>query len=101
MKQSQNFKFSLGEKVKEKITGFEGVVMSQAAYISGCTQYGVMSTELDTEGASKSWIYYDENRLASLGSKIELDEDEEEEPETPIGGEDIHVNMDKNYPRTS
>jgi hypothetical protein len=53
MPQSVRFKFRVGEVVKEKITGFKGVVMAQTNYISGCVQYGVMGTTLITFGKRK------------------------------------------------
>ena len=102
MKQTQDFKFSLGEVVKEKITGFEGVIMAQCSYISGCTQYGIMSQKLDEHGLTQNWIYYDENRLTTLDKIIILDEREEEElPDTLMGGEDVRVSMNQQSPRLS
>jgi len=93
------FKFGLGTVVREKITGFEGVVMSQCNYISGCVQYGIMSRKLTPEGKTSEWIYYDENRLTPTETVIHLDE--EEIPDTPIGGEDVRVNMNSTSPRNS
>ncbi len=98
------FKFALGTVVREKITGFEGVVMSQCNYISGCIQYGVLSQKLTAEGKTADWIYYDENRLHNTGTVLHLDEDEGEEKEladTPIGGEDVRVSMNSSSPRCS
>lgn len=30
-----------GKKVKDKITGFEGIVVAKCIYLTGCNQYGV------------------------------------------------------------
>lgn len=35
------FKISLGAKVRDKITGLEGVVTWRADYLTGCNRYGV------------------------------------------------------------
>ena len=100
MKQQVTFKFALGEVVREIITGFEGVVMSQCNYISGCIQYGVLSRKLTNEGRTHDWIYYDENRLASIATeRIILDDKEQEQADTPSGGEDVQVCYDSSSPR--
>jgi len=31
----------LGQKVRDKVTGFEGIVVSKVDYITGCSQNGV------------------------------------------------------------
>ncbi len=99
MKQAVNFKFALGEIVREKIAGFEGVIMSQCNYISGCVQYGVLSRKLTLEGKTHDWVYYDENRLTTIGTeRIVLDE-EQEVADTPSGGEDFQMNHDSSTPR--
>jgi hypothetical protein len=101
MNQTVNFKFALGEVVREKITGFEGVIMSQCNYISGCVQYGVLSRKLTTEGKTHDWTYYDENRLALIGEeKIVLDEGQEI-ADTPTGGEDFRMIHDSSSPRSA
>jgi hypothetical protein len=94
------FKFPLGQVVREKITGFTGVVMSQCNYISGCTQYGVMQRTLTAEGKTADWTYYDENRLAPVNEeRVILDENEV--ADTPIGSKDVRVSHDRNMPRMS
>ena len=98
MKEKIEFKFSVGELTREKITGFEGVVMSQCHYISGCVQYGILSRELKG-GETEKWTYFDEDRLASSNEIIHLLPDEREE--TPMGGEDVKVSMSRNNPRTN
>ena len=42
-----NFKFKKGEVLKDKITGFSGVVMARCDYITGCIHYGLLSRDLD------------------------------------------------------
>ena len=32
----------LGDKVKDKISGFEGIAVSRTVFINGCVQYGVV-----------------------------------------------------------
>ncbi len=99
MKQTINFKFSLGEVVSEKITGFEGVIVSQCNYISGCIQYGVLSRRLTPEGQTQKWTYYDENRLMLTGEERTLLDVEPELPKNRIGGADRRINMNSSGPR--
>jgi hypothetical protein len=50
-----------GDKVKDKITGFEGTVTGRVEYITGCNQLLVQPSSKDgTEMPKSSWI--DEDR---------------------------------------
>lgn len=63
------FKWRLGSPVKDKITGFEGIVRCQARYLTGCNQYGVQSKKLTKEGNPSGWIYFDEDQLEAAKGK--------------------------------
>jgi hypothetical protein len=52
----------LGTNVRDKITGFEGVVMARTQYINGCDRYAVQAQELH-EGKPVDWVHFDENQL--------------------------------------
>ncbi len=52
----------LGQKVKDSLTGFEGVVTAKAEYLDGCVRYLVQPTELASgKMVDAEWI--DINRL--------------------------------------
>lgn len=52
----------LGDHVRDKITGFEGIATGVATYITGCTQWLVTSTKLKPDGDTvANWL--DEVRL--------------------------------------
>ncbi len=55
-------KFELGDVLKDKITGFQGVVMVRAEYFTGCAHYGLCSQELK-DGRITEWEWIDEIRL--------------------------------------
>ena len=55
------FKIELGEKVKDCVTGFKGVVIARAQYITGCNQYGVAPKAVKNEAKDSRW--FDEDRL--------------------------------------
>ena len=76
MKQ-HTFKFELGERVKDVITGMSGVIMGRSNFITGCDQYAISPTKLTKDGKRPDWEYFDENRLVKTGVGIKLPEQEE------------------------
>lgn len=44
-----DWKFELGDKVKDRVSGFKGIVTSRTEYLNGCQQYGV-APPIDKEG---------------------------------------------------
>lgn len=65
-------KFALGQIVKEKITGFTGVIMARTEHITGCTQYGILPRTTDKDGQIPSWTWLDEDRLEATGKIVEI-----------------------------
>lgn len=53
----------LGAKVKDRISGFEGIASAKISYLTGCTQIGVMPEGLTADGKTKEWCYFDWQRL--------------------------------------
>lgn len=49
-KEEPEFKFSLGDKVKDKITGFSGVIMRRIPRANNCNTYGLWSLRLRDDG---------------------------------------------------
>lgn len=56
----------LGKKVREKITGFEGIASSKHIYLTGCNQYGIQAP-VDKNGVIPDIKYFDEGRLEVIG----------------------------------
>lgn len=59
----------LGQKVKDKVTGFTGIVIGKAEYLTGCNQYGVQP-KVTKEQKVDSAIWFDEGRLEIVGPGI-------------------------------
>jgi len=55
----------LGKKVRDTITGFEGVVVGHVEYLTGCAQVGVQPPAKD--GEMKSAQYFDVTRIEVIG----------------------------------
>jgi len=53
----------LGEKAKDKVTGFEGIVMARAEYLNGCITLLVQPKGLSRDGSLKVAYWIDEQRL--------------------------------------
>ena len=56
------FKFDLGAEVKDKITGFSGVIMGRYEYLTGCRRYGLQAKKLK-DGKPQEWQVFDEDQL--------------------------------------
>ena len=63
---TKGFKFENGDKVKEKVTGFEGIITGTVYYITGCNQY--LITAKSQDGKEPVALWYDEGRLELLPS---------------------------------
>lgn len=58
---------NLGDKVRDIITGFEGIVMGECRYLTGCEQRLVMPQEMrDGKYPESTWL--DIDRLALVQS---------------------------------
>lgn len=56
----------LGSKVKDKITGFEGIAIARFQWLTGCERYEVLPDKLSKDGAPRSSETFDEKRLTVL-----------------------------------
>lgn len=72
-------KFNLGEELKDKVTGFTGVVMGRTEYFTGCVHYGLASQNL-TDGKPLDWQWFDEKLLERVSGGISLELDQEKNP---------------------
>jgi len=66
------FKFELGEILKDTVTGFCGVIMGRTQYITGCNHYGLLTRKLSKDGKVPDWEWMDEMRLQRTGEKTFL-----------------------------
>lgn len=58
----------LGQKVKCKVTGIQGIATSKCEYINGCVHYGV--TPLSTDGKYPDTSYIDYQQLEIVDNGI-------------------------------
>jgi len=55
-------KFTLGDTLKDVVTGFKGVAMVRAKYLTGCVHYGLCPKNLK-DGKIAEWEWIDQTRL--------------------------------------
>jgi hypothetical protein len=59
---------NLGKKAKDKVTGFEGIIVGKTSYLFGCNSYGI--TPAAAEGKVNDTCWFDEGRIEILGDGI-------------------------------
>lgn len=73
----------LGQKAKDKITDFEGILTARHQYITGCDQYSLSPQGVDEKNQLKETYSFDEGRIEILGTGINPEEIKTEKPGGP------------------
>ena len=68
----------LGQKAKDIITGFEGIIVGRAQYLYGCDQYAI--TPLAQDGKINDSQWFDEGRIRVIDRGILPEEVQVEKP---------------------
>ncbi len=58
----------LGMKAKDKVTGFEGIIVGRCRYLTGCDQYGLAPAA--KEGKIEPAQWFDEGRIEVVGQGV-------------------------------
>lgn len=53
----------LGDRVKDVITGYEGIVNGRTKWLTGCDTIGILPTELDKDGKTREPMWVDVTRI--------------------------------------
>jgi hypothetical protein len=59
----------IGKKAKDKVTGFEGIIIGRIEYLTGCDQYGLVP-EYKGSGELPKSEWFDVGRLEIIGDGI-------------------------------
>lgn len=62
-------KFVLGNRIKDLVSGVEGITTSRIEYINGCVQYSI-SPAADKDGKQPESFHYDQNQLEFVDDGI-------------------------------
>ncbi len=68
MTETTTFQFALGASVRDKVTGYTGIVAGRAEYRNLCLRYSVQGPVQDGKIADSLWA--DENDLELIGSGL-------------------------------
>lgn len=71
MVKTDPFKFERGDRLRDKVTRFEGICVSRGDHISGCNTYGLQPTELK-DGAPQDCKWFDEPRMEAVAGSVRL-----------------------------
>ena len=69
------FRFELGEELKDRITGFQGIVIARSQYLTGCNRYSLQKQKLNKDGKPEDWQAFDEDMLIHVGPGINAEKD--------------------------
>jgi len=59
----------LGQKAKDTLTGFGGVVTGRVEYLTGCAQY-LLQPKVKGDGDFQEARWFDENRIEADGDEV-------------------------------
>lgn len=62
---------TLGNKVKDTVTGFEGIATSRIEFLNGCIQYCI-KPKMGKDGKMPEGEYIDEEQLMDLGKDVKV-----------------------------
>lgn len=65
-----NYRFELGQKAKDIITGIEGIIISRSEWLTGCNTYGIVQTKA---GKTADAEWFDEMRLELIDAQSVFD----------------------------
>lgn len=68
---------NLGKRGRDKVTGFEGIIVSKVYYITGCNQYGITPRAIDNKVPETQ--YFDVARIEIVGAGVQVEEVLDEE----------------------
>lgn len=60
----------LGQKAKDKVTGFTGIIIGVVDYLYGCKQYGIVPQVKKNAEKVEGAVWFDEGRIEILGKGI-------------------------------
>lgn len=74
----------LGTRMRDKITGFEGIAVAKVVFLNGCVQYQLKPSKLDKDGKVYDGNTFDNQQLEVMDEGINKGK---EKAEKPTGGD--------------
>lgn len=100
MTEAVNYKFAKGDEVKDVITGFKGIVISQTSWFNGCVRYIVQSQKLGKDNDPDKGNAFDEAQLELVkGKKVKAPAIESATVKSPGGPRNDQFSPVRETPR--
>lgn len=90
-KEANDYIFGLGVRVKEKVTGFSGVITGRTQWLTNCNTYIVQPEGLKEDGTPKENHQFDESRLDLIDEKPVM------KPKRETGGPTDHIKQTNRF----
>ena len=68
---TKHMKIKLGDHVRDKVSGFEGIAVAKVKYLNGCLQFGIKS-KIGSDGKMPESEYVDWQQLERIDKGIDL-----------------------------
>lgn len=74
----------LGQRMRDRVTGFEGIAIARVEYLNGCIQY-CLKPEMGENGKMPEGEYIDDQQLEVIGVGLSLEKEPDggPMPDTP------------------
>ena len=89
-------RIKLGNKVRCKYTGFEGIAVAKTEFINGCIQYTI-APKVDKDGKMQEEFGIDEESLSIIDTDIDIDNDEEIQYTKHTGGKSNKITKRRGF----
>lgn len=88
--ETHEFRYPMGIQVRDKVTGFVGIVVHRADFITGCDQYGLRARSVDNKPGE--FLQIDETQVEIMDAKpLILQPVEAPQKAPPPGGPQMNV----------
>ncbi len=65
---------SLGERVRDKISGFEGIAYARSEYLNGCSRIMIAPTKLKDDGSPIEGEWFDTQQVEVVGPGLNAEQ---------------------------
>lgn len=60
----------LGDRVKDPVTGFVGIITCTTTWLNGCIRFGVQQEKLGKDGKAQESVYFDQTQLVLVKAGV-------------------------------
>jgi hypothetical protein len=64
----------LGNKVRDRVTGFEGIAIAKCEYLNGCVQWGIRPPQGEKKDAYPEAMYIDSQQVEFVDQGIAVEQ---------------------------